>query len=64
MKGSPLFEAKVHLPLEVLANLIYLAKQHASDAARVENYMNDAEKALSNLVIALAEMPDNDQSVK
>ena len=36
--------------LEILVNLIYLAKHNAADAAAVEHYLSQAEEQVSRLV--------------
>ncbi len=50
--------AEVRLPLEIIANLIYLAKHHAEDVDKVRSYMDIAQTAIADLILALAHRPE------
>ena len=53
MDRSRELKPEVRLPLEILANLIYLTKHHADDSTKVAIYMDMADKSFVDLLSAL-----------
>ena len=49
-------DERVHLPLEILTNLIYLTKRESADAQKVVDYMTIAEEQVSKLAAILGLM--------
>ena len=57
LEKSPILPEEIFDPIEILRNLVYLAKCDASDRAKVLRYMAMAELTLEKLTLAGKKIP-------
>ena len=52
-KPTVIVDAAIHIPVEILANLVYLANRCAEDADQVRLLMESAEEQLAAIAVIL-----------